>query len=70
MVRMVLDVMVHKYDTLVNEGGGGKDKKVSVIGVLENKPETTKDNDGIDTLSMVVSTLGSTCSGVVGPFGS
>ena len=70
MVGMVPDVIVKKYDMSVGEGGGGKDKKVSVIGVLENKPETTKDNDGIDTLSMVVSTLGSTCSGVVGPFRS
>ena len=48
MVRMVPDVMVHKYDTLVNEGGGGKDKKVSVIGVLENKPKPTTDKDGMD----------------------
>ena len=70
MVGIVLDMIVHKLDTSVDKGGSSKEKKVYVIGVLENKPETTKYNDGIDMLSMVVSTLGSTCSGVVGPFES
>ena len=54
---MVLDVIVHKYDTLVNEGGGGKDKKVFVIGVLVNRPRTTTYKDGMEMLSMVVSVV-------------
>ena len=70
MVIMVLDVIVHKYDTSIGVGGGGKEKKVSFIGVLENKTEPTIDKDGMDMLSMVVSIVGMICSNVVGPFGS
>ena len=69
MVRMVPDVMVHKFNTSVGEGGGGKEKKVSIIGVLENKPGPTRDQYGIDTLSMVVSIVRRTCFVVVGPLG-
>ena len=64
------DVIVHKSDTSVSEGRGGKDKKVSIIEVLENKTRAIIDNDGIDAFSMEVSTMGRTCSIVVDPFGS
>ena len=67
---MLQDVIVHKYDISVNEGGGGKDKKVSIIGELENNIGPRTDMEGMDTLSMVVSIVGSTCFGVVGHFGS
>ena len=67
---MILDVIVHKYDISFGEGGGGKDKKVSGIGVLVNKSVPSEDRDGMDTLSMVVLIVGRTCSGVAIPFGS
>ena len=70
MVRMVPDMMVHKSDTSVDKGGGGEEKKVSVTGMLANKPEPTIDKDGMDTLSMVVSIVRRTCSDVVSPLGS
>ena len=35
MVRMVPDVIVHKSNKSIDEGGDGKDKKVSIIGVLQ-----------------------------------
>ena len=66
---MLLEVIVHRSGILVDEGGGGKDKKVSIIGALENNPMPMKENDGMDTLSMVVSIRGRTCSGVPDPFG-
>ena len=65
---MVPDVIVHKSNMSVDIGGGGKDKKVSVIGVLENKPEPTIDKEGMDVMSMEVSMVGRTCSSVFGPF--
>ena len=52
---MVLDVIVHKSVVLLSVGGGGKDGKVSTMGVLRNNTEPTTDKEGIDTLSMVVS---------------
>ena len=64
---MVPDMMVHKYDTLVGEGGGGKGKKVFIIGVLEKNPKPTEDKYGMDTLSMVTSIVERTCFGVVNP---
>ena len=67
---MLPDVRVHKSDISDNEGGGGKDKKVFIIGALENKPEPMTYMDGIDTISMVVSIVGRTCFDVAGPFGS
>ena len=67
---MVLDVIVHKSTISFAVGRGGKDEKVFVIGVLENKPEPTTYKEGIDTLSMAVSMVGMMCSRVVGPFGS
>ena len=70
MVRMFLDVRVHKYETLVNVGGGGKDKKVSIMGVLEKITRPTTDRDGMDTLSMVELIVGRMCSGVASPLGS
>ena len=63
-------MIVHKSDMLVHGGKGGKDKKVSFIGVLENKTMITPDKDGIDPLSMEVLIMGRTCFDVVGPFGS
>ena len=62
--------VVHKYDISFGEGGGCKDKRVSVIGALENKPEPMTDKDGMDTLSMVVSIVGRTCSVVADHFKS
>ena len=61
---------MHKSNILVDERGGSKDKKVFVIGALENKPKTTTGRDGMDTLSMVVLIVGSTYFGVAVPFGS
>ena len=60
---------MHKFDMSVGEGGGGKDKKVSVNRVLENKPGTTTYREGMETLSMVVSIVGRTCSSVVNHLG-
>ena len=62
--------MVHKYDMLSIEGGGGKDKKVLIKGVLVNMLGPMTDREGMDTLSMVVLMIGRTCSGVAGPLGS
>ena len=70
MVKILLNVIVHKSDISIDEGGDGKDKKVSFIGVLANKPRPTVDRDGMDMLSMVVSIVGRTCFGVLDPFGS
>ena len=70
MVGMVSDVIVHKYDTSFGEGGGGKVKKVSSIRVFAKNLGPTIDKDGMDTLSMVLSIVGRTCSDVVGPFES
>ena len=67
---MVLDVIVHKYAMSVGVGEGGKDEKVFVIGVLENKLRPTTDKEGIDMVSMAVSMVGMTCSDVADPFGS
>ena len=52
---MLPDVIVHRSNISFGEGGGGKDKKVFIIGALENKPEPMKDREGMDTLLMVVS---------------
>ena len=62
--------MVHKYNASVIVGGGDKDKKVSVIGVLENNPGPTVDKEGMDTLSVVELIVGRTCSVVASPLGS
>ena len=67
---MVTDVIVHKSDMLVTVSGGGKDKKVFMIGVLEKNLGPTTDKDGMDALPMELSIVGRTCSSVVGPFGS
>ena len=67
---MVPDMMVHKYETLVDEGGGGKDKKVFIIGLLANKTKTTTNKDGMETLSMVVSIVRRMCADVADPLGS
>ena len=50
--------MVQKSDMIVIEGGGGRDKKVSIKGALVNRPGPTVDRKGMDTLSMVVSMIG------------
>ena len=70
MVAMVPDVIVHKFDTSISGSGGGKDKKASVIEVLENNPMTTANKGGIDALSMAILTAGKTCFGVANPLGS
>ena len=67
---MLPDVTVHKSNIFVNEGGGGKEKKVFVIGALENKLGLSFDKVVMDTFSIVVSIVKRTCSRVVGPFGS
>ena len=70
MVGMVPDVMVHTSDMPVDEGGGGRNKKVSIIGVLANKPEPTVDNDGMDTMSMVEMIVRMMCYSLDDPLGS
>ena len=67
---MLLDVIVHKYETSVDVGGGGKDKKVSIMGVLEKSTGPAIDRDGMDTLSMAELIVIRTYSGVVDPLGS
>ena len=52
------------------KGGCGKDKKVPIMGVLENKLGPMEYRDGMETLSMVALIVGRTCSDVVIPFGS
>ena len=64
---MLLDVIVHKSNMPVREGGGGRDKKVSIKGVLVKRPDPMTYKEGMDTLSMVVLIIGRTCSRVVGP---
>ena len=54
----------------VDKGGGGKDKKVSVNGPLQNNPGEKIEREGMETLSMVVSTVGRTYSRVVSFLGS
>ena len=67
---MLLEVLVNKYDMSVGEGGGGRDKKVSIKGVLVKIPGPMKNREGMDTMSMVVLIIGRTCSGLAGPLGS
>ena len=50
MVEMVPYVMVHKSYTSFGEGGGGKDKKVPIIGVLTKNTGPTTNNDEIYAL--------------------
>ena len=59
---MLLDVIVHKFDMSVVEGGGGRDKKVSIKEALVNRNEPMVDRKGMDTLLMVVLIIGRTCS--------
>ena len=66
MVKMVPNMMVHKSNMSVSEGGGGKDKKVSVIEVLSNKPMPIIDKYGMDTFLIV----GRMCSNVTSHLGS
>ena len=65
---MLPDVIVHKYNILVGEGGGGMEKNVSFIGALENNPRLATDMEGMDTSSMVVSIVGRMCFGVADTF--
>ena len=67
---MLPDVIVHKSNMSVSKGGGGKEKKVFIIGALESKPRPKADGDVMDTLSMVVSIVGRKCSGVADFFRS
>ena len=67
---MVSDVIVHKSDTSVGVCGGGKEKKVSVIGIMENNSRPTSDKEGREALSIEVSMVEGTCFGVASPFGS
>ena len=67
---MALDKRTHKSVVSVGSGGGGKDGKVVVIGVLENNPRPTADKEGMATLSMKVSTIGMTWFSVAGPYES
>ena len=65
-----MDVILHKSTMTVGVGGGGKDGKVSIIGVLENKLGITLDKEGMEMLSMVVSMVGMMCLDVASPCGS
>ena len=67
MVEIVLDVMVQKSPISFGIDGGGKAEKVAIIGVLENKPMTIADKEGINTLSMEVLMVVIICYGVAGP---
>ena len=67
---MLPDVIVHKSNMSVDDGGGGKDKKVSVNGASKNKSRLTIDREGMETLLRVVLTVGRKCSGMVGILGS
>ena len=67
---MFIDVIVYKSDMSVDEGGGGKEKKVFINEALENKLGPLSDKEEMDTLSMVVLTIGRTCFKVVSPLGS
>ena len=67
---MLPNMIVHKYNISFEEGGGGKEKKVSINGALENNHGRTSDREGLETLSMVFSTAGRTCYRVFGPLGS
>ena len=64
------DEIVHKSDMLVSEGGGDKEKKVSMKGGLANNHGPTTYRECMDTLLMVVSIVWRTCFGVAGPLGS
>ena len=66
---MLLDVIVHKSIVSFGEGRGGKDGKVSPIGILENNIGPTTYMEVMDTLSMAVSMVGTTCSDVANPYG-
>ena len=67
---MVLDEIVHKSVVSFSMGGGGKYGKVYVIGTLKKNLGPNTDMEGMDTLSMEVSMVGMTCSGVACPCGS
>ena len=51
---MLPNVIVHKYDISVAEGGGGEEKNVSINGALENKLRPTTYREGMEIHSMVV----------------
>ena len=65
---MVLDERTHKSVVSVGSGGGGKDGKVAVIGVLANNPKPTADKEGIATIWMEVSMIRLTWYGVANPY--
>ena len=67
---MVLYEIVHNLTASVSMVRGGRDGKVFTIGTLTNNPSPTTDKDGMDMLSMVLSMVEMTCSGVAGPCGS
>ena len=64
---MVVDEIVHNSVVLVGVGGGGIYGKVFAIGASANNLGPTTDKEGMETLSMVVSMVGMTCSSVVSP---
>ena len=64
---MVLDERTQKSIVSFSSGGGGKNEKVTVIGVLENNPGPTAYKEGMAMLSMVVSMVGMTWLGVALP---
>ena len=63
-------MIVHKYDTSVNEYEGVKDKNMSVKGALVKRLGPMKTREGMDTLLMAMSIVGRTFSSVVGSLGS
>ena len=62
-------MIVQKYDTSVSIDGGGKEKRLYVIGVLEKRPGPITEKDGMDTLSMVEMTVKRMCFGMSDPIG-
>ena len=51
---MLPDVVVHKSEIVVIQGGGGRDKKVFVKGSLVNRTGLMEDMEGMEMLSKVV----------------
>ena len=60
-------VIVHRSDISFEGGRGCKDKKVSIIGVLEKKLGPTTDKDGMDALSMEMLTVVWMCFSMSSP---
>ena len=67
---MVLDERVHRSIVSLDVGGGGKYGKEVVMEVSAKNMGPTADKEGMAMLSMEVSMIGMTLSGVSGPYES